>query len=156
MSRSIESRRGEDQQEAKLCQEGKRSAVAASSSSDGSGYSQSVRRVALLFVLGLPLASCGKSDIVAVRRPVEEIRVCDDSLTRAEWGCRDEFNAGLLIGMRLPDAKRLAAKHGYVVRRAAPLQKREALTMDFLTDRIEVETDAPSEDSTVVRFIDKG
>jgi hypothetical protein len=115
-----------------------------------------VRRLVLLLILGLLLASCGKSDIVAVRRPVDEIRVCDDSLDHREWGCRDEFNAGLLIGMRLSDAKRLAAAHGYVVRRAAPLQKHEALTMDFLTDRIEVETNAPNENSTVVRFIDKG
>jgi hypothetical protein len=110
---------------------------------------------AALLLASLAFVSCGKSGIVAVRRPLETIRVCDN-LSDSEWGCRHEFDAGSLVGMSLPDAARLAEAHGYVVRRVAPLQKREVLTTDFRKDRIDVETDSSNERGTVVRFVEKG
>jgi hypothetical protein len=118
------------------------------SSKGGSG-------AAALLLAALALAGCGKSSIVTVRRPLGTIRVCDN-LSSSEWGCRHEFDAGALVAMSLPDARRLAKAHGYVVRRVAPLKHGEALTGDFRKDRIDVETDAPGEDSTVVRFVEKG
>lgn len=110
---------------------------------------------AALLLAVLAFASCGKSSIVTVRRPLEAIRVCDN-LTDSEWGCRHEFDAASLVAMSLPDAKRLAKAHGYVVRRVAPLLEHEMLMRDFRKDRIDVETDAAREDSTVLRFVEKG
>jgi len=106
-------------------------------------------------VAALAFASCGKSGIVTVRRPLEAIRVCDN-LRDFRMGCRHEFDAASLVAMSLPDAKRLVKVHGYVVRRVAPLREHEALRRDFRKDRIDVETDAVGEGSTVLRFVEKG
>jgi hypothetical protein len=112
-------------------------------------------RVVIVLAMGAGLTGCGKTGIVTVRRPLGEIRVCDN-LTNAEWGCRHEFDVGSLVGMNLPDARDLARQHGYIIRRVAPVTTRDVLLNDFRKDRIDVETDAAREDSTVVRFVEKG
>jgi hypothetical protein len=110
---------------------------------------------AAVLLVALALASCGKSAILTVRRPLEPIRVCDN-LTNSEYGCRHEFDAGSLVGMSLPDARQLANAHGYVVRRVAPLKRNETLATGLRKDRIDVETDSSSDEGTVVRFVEKG
>jgi hypothetical protein len=113
------------------------------------------RAAAALALAVFVLAGCGKSGIVAVRRPLEEIRVCDN-LSNSEWGCRHEFDAGSLVAMSLPAARELAHRHGYIVRRVAPLARKEAVPTGLKKDRIDVETNAPRSDSMVVRFVGKG
>jgi hypothetical protein len=115
-----------------------------------------MRSPALLFAtLALSLTSCGKSNLVAVRRPVKPIWVCVLRLG-AKQGCDHRFNAALLVGMKLPGAQRLAGHNGYVLRRVAPLRGDEALTADERFNRLDVETDAPNEDSTIIRYADQG
>jgi hypothetical protein len=109
----------------------------------------------LVATLTLLVAGCGKGDRVAVRRPVKPIWVCLNRLS-PKRGCADQFNAGLLVGMKLEAAGRLAKAHGYEVRRVAPLADHEGLIMDYESSRLDVETDGTSEHSTVVRFAEQG
>lgn len=106
------------------------------------------------------LAACGGANVAAVRPPVVPIYACPSSgrLTEAREtqnreGC---FDAGRLIGMRLKDAERLAAAHGFTVRRAAPLEPGEVLTDDYVPSRIDVEGNEASEDAIVVRLMYRG
>jgi hypothetical protein len=103
----------------------------------------------------MSLAACGKSNLVAVRRPVKPIWVCTVRFERKQ-ACDHRFNAALLVGMKLPGAQRVAQRDGYVVRRVAPLAEYEGLLLDYDTRRLDVETDAVSNDSTVVRFVGQG
>jgi len=109
-----------------------------------------------LAILTSLLAGCGKSDLIAVRRPVKPIWICQIGLTIHERDCRHRFDAGSLVGLRLPEAERLARTHGYHVQSVAPLAEHEGLTMDWQSDRLDVETDSTSDKSTVVRFADRG
>jgi hypothetical protein len=104
----------------------------------------------------LLVVGCGKSDLVAVRRPVKPIWICRIGLTIRERDCRHRFDAGALVGLRLPVAERVAHAHGYHVSRVAPLREHEGLIADWESDRLDVETDSTSEQSTVVRFVERG
>jgi hypothetical protein len=110
----------------------------------------------LVATLMLLLAGCGKRSLVAVRRPVKPIWICEISLLAQERACRDGFDAGSLVGLRLPAAERLAAAHGYKVSRVAPLAENEDLIADWESNRLDVETDSTGEQSTVVRFVERG
>ena len=82
--------------------------------------------------------------------------VCRNDPRKTDRICVDRFNAARLVGLRLAAAERLAAQHGYVLRRAAPLRKGEYLRMDYESDRVEVETSAPNDESTIIRIIGRG
>jgi hypothetical protein len=117
----------------------------------------------LVCLLALALAACGKGDIAIVKRPLLPIYVClhlrPDDARHAEGfeeRCEGRFDAGQTIGMHFMDAARLAAAHGFTLRREAPLAKHEALTADYLTRRIDVECNGISDNSIVVRIIQQG
>lgn len=116
-----------------------------------------MRVLALSLAISMSLlAGCGKSDLVAVRRPVKPIWICQGRLTIHQQSCRHRFDAGSLVGLRLTAAQRVAQAHGYHVSRVAPLGEDEGLIMDWELDRLDVETDSTSEQSTVVRFVERG
>jgi hypothetical protein len=110
---------------------------------------------ALLGTLSLLLVGCGKRDVVAVRRPVKPIWVCLQRFP-PQRGCTHRFDAGLLVGLKLEAAGRLATVHGYKVERVAPLADGEYLILDFEPGRLDVETDGTSENANVVRFAGQG
>jgi hypothetical protein len=107
-------------------------------------------KVAAIALSALALAGCGKGDIAFVHRPVLPIYVCKEEVRP----CPHPFDAGRLIGLTLPDAEKLAARYHYKVRKVAPGSG--DLTMEFLTSRLDVETDSPSRDAIVVRYVERG
>jgi hypothetical protein len=114
-----------------------------------------VKLAGVLAVAALALAGCGKADVAIVKRPVLPIYVCTNGPLRSPEGCDGKFDAGRLIGLHLHDAQRLARAHGYRVRPVAPLRKGAALTMDYETGRLDVETSSVG-NSIVVRIVGKG
>jgi hypothetical protein len=116
-----------------------------------------MRKLAMLCgTATLLLAGCGKANLVAVKRPVKPIWICESFRLSRERTCPNRFDAGSLVGLRLRQAERLAAAHGYNVRRVAPLGEHEMLILDLESSRLNVETDSTSEQSTVVRFVEQG
>jgi hypothetical protein len=105
--------------------------------------------IALIFLVG-----CGKSDIVAVKRPVLPIWICVVPRENPGEHCARRFDAGQLIGMRLPAAEKRAEAHGFTVRRVAP--GKGALTLEYKSDRLDVECDRSARDCTVVRLAYRG
>jgi hypothetical protein len=114
-----------------------------------------MRKIFLALVVALALAGCGKSDIVAVKQPLLPIYVCSGLGYRSQR-CAQKFNAGLLIGLRLSRAERLAKTHGYVVQREAPVAGGFMSGLMYLSNRIDVECNDTSRDCVVVRIIGKG
>jgi hypothetical protein len=117
-----------------------------------------MRRLTLATVLtALALAGCGKTSIVAVKRPVIPIYLCSVARERPNGQCVHRFDAGRLIGLRLHAAEKLAQAHGYSVRPVAPLPRGGALERDAESNRIDVETSSfPSAHSVVVRLVELG
>jgi hypothetical protein len=116
-----------------------------------------VGKLALLAVIAaVSLAGCGKSSIVAVKRPVLPIYVCAIPGERPSAHCTRRFDAGQLIGLKLPAAERLAKSRGYTVLREAPVHGRFISDLMFVTDQLDVECDNTSRDCTVVRLIGRG
>jgi hypothetical protein len=117
-----------------------------------------MRRLTHLAVIAaLALAGCGKSNIVAVRRPVIAIYVCSAPRERPGGQCARRFDAAQLIGLKLRSAEKVAQAHGYTVRVIAPLPRGAALYQDAESNRIDVETSSfPSADSVVVRLVEVG
>ena len=117
-----------------------------------------MRRLTLLAVIAaLALVGCGKTDILAVRRPVIPIYICSAPRERPGEHCARRFDAGRLIGLKLRAAEKLAEAHGYTVRVVAPLPRGAALFQDAESNRIDVETSSfPSADSIVVRLVERG
>jgi hypothetical protein len=117
-----------------------------------------VRQLTLgLVVSAVTLAGCGKSDIVAVRRPVVPIYLCAHARKHEPQTCSGRFDAGQLIGMRLDDAHRIALAHGFNVQRGAPLTALEQFiehnTGRSGTNLLRVECDGTSQGSIVVRLM---
>jgi hypothetical protein len=106
--------------------------------------------------LVLAVAGCGKSNIVAVRRPVLPIYYCLGRDEHAGEHCRGEFNAALLIGLTLAKASSLAKSHGYVVRREAPVRGWFFDDLVNSSNRIDVECNDASDNCVVVRIIGTG
>jgi hypothetical protein len=117
-----------------------------------------MRRLALLAVIAaLTLTGCGKTNIVAVRRPVIPIYICAGPKERPGEQCVHRFDAAQLIGLKLRAAEKLAQAHGYTMRVVAPLPRGAALFRDAESNRIDVETSSfPSADSVVVRIVELG
>jgi hypothetical protein len=115
---------------------------------------RSALRTCALLAVGSVLAACG-STTLAIDRPSRPIWVCLLSTPRRE-GCRDRFDARRLLGLSLPAAQRIARRRGYSVRRVKPLGPKEAVTMDLRYGRLDIETNAPTESSTVIRFVEQG
>ncbi|MHB8233717.1 MAG: hypothetical protein ACYDHT_03610 [Solirubrobacteraceae bacterium] len=89
-------------------------------------------------------------------RPSHPIRLCIHIRPhRHKFSCLP-FDARRLIGLTLPAAVRLARHYGYSVRRERPLGPHEGVTEDYRTGRIDVETDAPANESTVIRIMGRG
>jgi hypothetical protein len=99
----------------------------------------------------LAIAGCGKSSIVAVNRPVLPMYVCASPAERPGERCARRFDAGQLIGLRLPAAEERAHAHGF---RVAPGHL--ILAMDAESNRLDVECDSTSRDCTVVRIAYRG
>jgi hypothetical protein len=117
-----------------------------------------MRRLALLAVIAASaLTGCGKTNIVAVKRPVIPIYLCSAPRERPGGQCVHRFDAGRLIGLHLRSAEKLAQAHGYTVRVVAPLPRGDTLYQDAESNRIDVETSSfPSADSVVVRLVELG
>jgi hypothetical protein len=114
-----------------------------------------IARAAAAVLVALCIGGCGKSNIVAVKRPVLPIYVCDNVRElRAVEGCAGRFDAGQLIGMRLPAAEKRAEAHGFTVRKVAP--GAGALLEEAESNRLDVECDTPARDCTVVRIVKRG
>jgi hypothetical protein len=116
-----------------------------------------MRRLALVAVSAVLALGCGKANIVAVKRPAIPIYICSVPRERPGEQCVHRFDAGRMIGLKLPAAEKLAKAHGYTVRSVAPLPREAALTQDYETDRLDVETSSfPSSRSVVVRLVQRG
>jgi hypothetical protein len=117
-----------------------------------------MRRLAFLAAfVALALAGCGKTNIVAVKRPVIPIYICSVPRERPGEQCAHRFDAGRLIGLHLRSAEKLAEAHGYNVRVVAPLPRGDALFRDAESNRLDVETSSfPSAESIVVRLVERG
>jgi hypothetical protein len=111
-------------------------------------------RAALATLAILALAGCGKSNIVAVRRPVVPFYICVQH--SAGLSCPGKFDVGRLIGLTLAEAERLAERHHYTVRRIAAPGDHGALERDFESNRLDVECSSPSPNAIVVRFVEIG
>jgi hypothetical protein len=112
--------------------------------------------LAALLLIASAMSGCGKSSIVAVKRPAIAINVCQNVHDEGYDPCPGLFDVGRIIGLRLPAAEKLAESHGYKVRSVAPLGEHEALTADFESNRLDVECDSTSRDCIVVRYVERG
>jgi hypothetical protein len=110
--------------------------------------------VGLVCLASVLAIGCGKADVAIVKRPLLPIEVCEN--VPGKYGCRHEIDAGKLIGLSLAQAERFAAKHGFVVRRLAPIRANELPTMDLQPNRLDVECDGLSPGSIVTRFVQRG
>jgi hypothetical protein len=116
-----------------------------------------MRKLTLAALIAVALAGCGKANIVAVKRPVLPIYICSMSGERASGHCEHRFDAGQLIGMKVPAAERLAKAHGYILRPIAPLPPGAALFDDAQSNRIDIEVSSfPSASAIVVRLVSRG
>jgi hypothetical protein len=109
-----------------------------------------------LIVFAVVLAGCGKSDIVAVKRPLVPIYVCPNARERGLPRCAGRFDVGRLIGIPLDDAHRIGSAHGFDVQRGAPLTPLEQLndtTAGTGTNLLRVECNGTSKGSIVVRLM---
>jgi hypothetical protein len=105
-------------------------------------------------VFATTLAACGNSNLAQVQRPTRPMYVC----LLGSHPCEHRFNAALLISLRLDAANALAERHGYSVRRVAPLPlpRREKLTAEEQFNRIDVECAEEAEDCLVKRIVSQG
>ena len=109
-----------------------------------------------LIAFAVVLAGCGKSQIVAVKRPIVPIYLCPNAQERGRRTCAGRFDAGQLIGMPLDNAHQIAAAHGFAVKRGAPLTPDESLDDEIAgngTNLLRVETSGTSTSSIVVRLM---
>lgn len=67
--------------------------------------------------------------------------------------CLGRFDARRLLGLSLLVAQRVAKEHGYIVRRERPLAEHESLTMDWVSNRLGVETGSLAAGSTIIRIL---
>jgi hypothetical protein len=90
-----------------------------------------------------------------IDRPAHPIWECTNRYPSRQ-GCSARFDARALLGLTMPRARELAKTHDYQLRRTRPLAEHEYLTLDLESNRIDVETNAPTETSTVIRIIELG
>jgi hypothetical protein len=137
-----------------------------------------MRKMMLAGLLALAMLSCGKADVAVVKRPLIPFSFCNEA-RKLNCGkgavaivkrpvipihfCNGprgtpcgRFDAGPMIGMKLNAARRLAKTYGFTVRRVAPLRKDEGVLLDAESNRIDVECNAPSDNSFVVRIMGLG
>ncbi len=115
------------------------------------------KAMACVLVTASILTACGKSDLADVKRPTRPIFICVLGFA-ADRSCQHRFNASQLISLRLDGANALAERHGYSVRRVAPLPlpRHEKLIADEEFNRIDVECAEAAEDCLVKRIVSQG
>jgi hypothetical protein len=106
-----------------------------------------------LLALVVSLGGCGKSSIVAVRAPLLPIYICPGIHGRCEG---ERFDVGPVIGMVFTKADAFVKAHGYELRKIAPLGPGGALTADYNSGRIDVETSGIPTSSIVTRIVKRG
>jgi hypothetical protein len=119
-----------------------------------------MRMIGVVALSALALSGCaGKENIAIV--PAHPIYLCV-SKRDAVPGALEQFNICLpfdarrLLGLKLRVANATVRRYGYSVRRKRPLKPNEVPDAAFLRHRIDVETGAPTENSTVIRIIGQG
>jgi hypothetical protein len=85
--------------------------------------------------------------------PLLPIYICPGIHGRCEG---KRFDIGPVIGMPFTKADAFVRTHGYELRKIAPLGPGGALTADFNSGRIDVETSGVPDSSVVTRLVKRG
>lgn len=93
---------------------------------------------------GAGLSACGGDDDAPVSDPAATDSVDVDDVP--------DFDESIIVGLSFDEAAEAAEAEGFVLRIAIEDGEDQVLTMDFVTNRVNVEVD----DGTVVRVVSQG